>query len=87
MSVIVGDSRVLLREGGCVFGPRGIAHGFRIEGHTPARILLITTGGDFADFIAETSVSRNAPPSPPDMEKLIAAAGRHHIEILGPVPR
>jgi mannose-6-phosphate isomerase-like protein (cupin superfamily) len=87
MSVIVGDNRVSLGQGGYTFGPRGIAHGFRIEGDGPARILLITTGGDFADFIAETSVPRNAPPSPPDMEKLMAAAARHHLEILGPLPQ
>ncbi|WP_413991347.1 cupin domain-containing protein [Labrys okinawensis] len=87
MSVIVGDNTVSLGKGGYAFGPRGVAHGFRIEGTVPARILLITTGGDFADFIAETSVPRNAPPSPPDMEKLMAAAARHHLEILGPLPR
>src|SRR6218665_3558238 len=55
VTVIVGDSRVSLRAGDFAFGPRGIAHGFRIEGEAPARLLLMTTGSDFSDFIAETS--------------------------------
>jgi len=87
MTVIVGGNRISLGQGGYAFGPRGIAHGFRIDGTTPARILLFTTGGDFADFIAETSVARDTPPSPPDMGKLMAAAARHQLEILGPLPQ
>jgi quercetin dioxygenase-like cupin family protein len=88
MSVIVGDNdKVSIGQGGYAFGPRGVAHGFRIEGDRPARILAITSGGDFADFIAETSAPAGSPPSPPDMAKLVAAAARHQIEILGPMPR
>lgn len=86
MSVIVdGESRTLA-AGGFAFGPRGVPHGFRIEGTGSARILLMTSGGDFADFIAEASVDGNAPPSAPDMGALLAAAQRHNIDILGPLP-
>ncbi len=87
MSVILGGERRLLQAGDCAFGPRGIPHGFRIEGDGPARILLMTTGSDFADFIAETSVPTDAPPAAPDMALLMAAAERHNITILGPLPR
>lgn len=87
MSVIVGDDRVLLGPGDYGFGPRGVPHGFRIVGNVPARVLLMTTGPDFADFIAETSVSADAPPAPPDMAKLMAAAERHNLDILGPLPK
>jgi quercetin dioxygenase-like cupin family protein len=87
MSVILEDGRRLLQPGDFAFGPRNVPHGFRIEGDEPARILLMTTGSDFADFIAETSVPSDTPPAAPDMARLIAAAERHNIAILGPLPR
>ena len=86
MSVIVDGGRKLLKAGDFAFGPRGIPHGFRIVGEGPARILLMTTGSDFADFIAETSVSGDTPPAAPDMALLVAAAERHNIAILGSLP-
>src|SRR2546428_2861317 len=49
MTVIVGDTHVPVGKGDFGFGPRGVSHGFRIEGSTPARILLMTNGSDFAD--------------------------------------
>ena len=86
MTVILGDGRTRLHAGDFAFGPRNVPHGFRIDGNAPARILLMTTGSDFADFIAETSVSRDTPPAAPDMALLMAAAERHNIAILGPLP-
>lgn len=87
MLVILEGGRRLLEAGDFAFGPRNIPHGFRIEGGKPARILLMTTGSDFADFIAETSVPSDAPPAAPDMELLVASAERHNIAILGPLPQ
>lgn len=86
MSVITEGGSILLQAGDFAFGPRGIPHGFRIEGEGPARILLMTTGSDFADFIAETSVPADTPPAAPDMAFLMAAAERHNLAILGPLP-
>lgn len=86
MSVIVSGERTLLRAGDVAFGPRGIAHGFRIEGDQPARILLMTTGNDFSDFVADVSVPEGTPPAAPDMPALVASAERHNIAILGPLP-
>lgn len=87
MSVIIEGGGTLLQAGDFAFGPRGIPHGFRIEGEGPARILLMTTGSDFADFIAETSVPGDTPPAAPDMAFLAAAAERHNLAILGPLPK
>lgn len=87
MLVIVEGCRKLLQAGDFAFGPRGIPHGFRIEGKGPARVLLMTTGSDFADFIAETSAPSDTPPAAPDMALLVAAAERHNIAILGPLPQ
>jgi quercetin dioxygenase-like cupin family protein len=87
MLVIVDGGRKLLQAGDFAFGPRGVPHGFRIEGEGPARILLMTTGSDLADFIAETSVPGDTPPAAPDMAFLVAAAERHNLAILGPLPK
>ncbi|MCO5065217.1 MAG: cupin domain-containing protein [Rhizobiaceae bacterium] len=87
MSVIMEGSKSLLQAGDFAFGPRGIPHGFRIEGEGPAKILLMTTGSDFADFIAETSVPSHTPPVAPEIALLVAAAGRHNVTILGPLPQ
>lgn len=87
LSVIVEGRTLALGSGGYAFGPRGVPHGFRVEGDRPARLLLMTSGSDFADFIAEASVPADAPPAPPDMGALAAAAARHNLGILGPLPR
>ncbi len=79
-----GPSQVL-GPGGFVFLPRGIPHGFRTEGNAPSRSLLIATPGGFEGFVAEVSTPE-PPEGPPDMDALIATAGRYGIDILGPLP-
>lgn len=90
LEVIVGDSRVRLGAGQFAFGPRDVPHGFRITSKTPARLLVITVGGRFSDFVAENSepiLDGVAPePGAPDLSKLIASAKRYGQEILGPLP-
>lgn len=80
-----GGQSFVLGAGGFAFLPRGIAHGFRTEGETASRSLLLATPGGFVDFVAELS-SSTAPAGPPDMGALMAAAARYGIEILGPLP-
>jgi quercetin dioxygenase-like cupin family protein len=80
-----GGKTWVLGPGGFAFLPRGIAHGFRTEGDVPCRSLLLVTPGGFEDFVAELS-SVEPPAGPPDMEALMAAAKRHGLDILGPLP-
>jgi hypothetical protein len=51
---------------------------------------MITGDRDFAEFVREMSEPASGdtlpPPSEPDLEKVIASAARHGIEILGPMP-
>jgi mannose-6-phosphate isomerase-like protein (cupin superfamily) len=90
VSAIVGDTRVVLNPGDFAFGPRGVPHGYRVTGSGPARLLMMTGDRDFAEFVRELSepaASEDLPlPSEPDIEKILAAAGRHGIELLGPWP-
>jgi quercetin dioxygenase-like cupin family protein len=71
--------------GGFAFLPRGIPHGFRVEGSATARVVLLVTPGGFDGFVAE--LSEPAPPvGPPDMGKLMQTAARYAVDILGPLP-
>jgi steroid delta-isomerase-like uncharacterized protein len=69
-----------------VFGPREVPHGFKVVGDTPASMLLLCAPGGFEKFVLELSESLSSPMTPPDMAKLMAAAGRFGIDILGPLP-
>ena len=65
--------------GSFFFQPRGIPHGFRVEGDAPARILYMTFPAGLDQFVIEHGQLA------PDCESVTAAA-RHKIEILGPLP-
>jgi mannose-6-phosphate isomerase-like protein (cupin superfamily) len=89
VTVVVADRAVALGPGDYAFGPRGVPHGFRVDATQAARMLLMTTGGTFAEFILEMSEPADATsgePRDPDLPKLIAAAERYGISILGPMP-
>ena len=85
---MVGDARVVLKPGDFAFGPRGVPHGYRVAESGPARLLMMTGDRDFAEFVRELSEPAPSdtlpPPSEPDLERIVAAAARHGIEILGP---
>lgn len=80
-----GERTWVLGPGGFAFLPRGIPHGFRTEGETPSRSLLLATPAGLEEFVAELSAP--LPPSgPPDLGAVMAVAGRYGLEILGPLP-
>jgi mannose-6-phosphate isomerase-like protein (cupin superfamily) len=89
VTVMVADRSVTLSTGDFAFGPRGVPHGFRIEGTKPARLLLMQSGGTFAEFVREVSQPADAAVSAPteaDLQKLVAAAQNYGLSILGPMP-
>lgn len=69
-----------------VYGPREIAHGFKVIGNSPARMLLMCTPGGFEQFVLEQMTPIAEPPTPPDMAKLMMLAGKFGIDIHGPLP-
>lgn len=80
-----GDQSWVLGPGGFAFLPRGIPHGFRVEGDATARVLLMVTPGGFEGFVAELSTPE--PPSgPPDMAVVMETGARYSIDFLGPLP-
>ena len=69
-----------------VHGPREIPHGFEVIGARPARLLLLATPAGFEQFVLALRTPLDAAPEPPDMAAMMAAAARHAIDILGPLP-
>jgi len=69
-----------------VYGPREVPHGFKVVGDEPARMLLLCAPAGFEKFALELSAPVDAPPGPPDMATLMAAAARFNVDILGPLP-
>ena len=90
VTFICDGQELAARPGAYIFGPRGIPHGFRVEGSTPARMLFLASPSGFEQFVEEVGEPAKEltlpPPGPPDMEKLMILAEKHHIEILGPLP-
>ena len=70
-----------------VFGPRGLAHGFKVVGNSPARMLLLCSPGGFESFVMELGAPLADPIAPSDMVRLMATAERYGIEIHGPLPK
>ena len=74
--------------GSFVHVPAGVAHAFQVDSET-ARILNVTTAQHERFFRATSDVAqtRTLPPAaPPDMDRIMAAAREHGVEILGPPP-
>ncbi len=74
-----GSEQKAAVPGSYFYQPRGIPHGFRVEGNTPARILYLTFPARMDRFVIEQEqLAPNAEPG--------TAAARNQIEILGPLP-
>jgi len=83
MAFVCGGNWIRAKAGTYVFGPRTIAHGFKVLGHAPARMLLLCAPGGFEQFVVDMSETA---PAPPDMEKLMRVAATYRIDIHGPLP-
>jgi hypothetical protein len=73
-------------SGAFVYGPREIAHGFKVIGDRPARMLVLCTPAGFERFVMDQATPLAEPAPPPDMRRLEMLAERHGIEIHGPLP-
>ena len=83
MAFVCDGQWTIAGPGSFVFGPRGLAHGFKVLGDSPARMLLLCSPGGFEQFVVELS---EPAPAPPDMAKLVAVAAKYSIEVHGPLP-
>jgi mannose-6-phosphate isomerase-like protein (cupin superfamily) len=90
MTFYVGGEKIEAKPGTWVYGPREVPHGFRIEGFSPARMLLLNTPAGFERFpveVGEPAKELTLPPAEvPDMDRLMSVAAKYDIDILGPLP-
>jgi len=84
MAFVCDGTWTIAGPGTYVFGPRYLPHGFKVLGDAPARMLLLCTPGDFAQFVVEMS---EPTPAPPDLARLAALAAKYGIDLLGPLPQ
>ena len=90
MTFYVGEEKIEAGPGTWVYGPREVPHGFRIEGSSPARMLLLNTPAGFERFpveVGEPAKELALPPAEePNMERLLSISAKYDIDILGPLP-
>jgi mannose-6-phosphate isomerase-like protein (cupin superfamily) len=77
--------------GSFAFLPQGVTHTFKVEGATPARMLVITSPGGpfgfeyFVEEIGDPAPTLTIPPAgPPDEQRLLTLAEKYSIELLFP---
>ncbi len=85
------DDRIFAATAGTfLYSPKGQLHRFTNTTTTDAKMLVWVTPAGFEKFIAEVGkavngqVSRGAPLSPEDLEKILTAAPNYGIEIVPP---
>lgn len=61
MAFVCGGNWTLAGPGTYLFGPRNVAHGFKVVGNTPGRMLLLCAPGGFEQFVVELSEPVPAP--------------------------
>jgi len=74
-----GDEKMVAQTGSYFFQPRGVPHGFRVKGGTPARILYMTMPAGFDKFVIEHS-------KPTADFKSMVSEAHFRIEVLGSLP-
>lgn len=86
---VVAGAPARRTAGGSIFATRGIPHFFRNVGPGPGKMIITVTPAGLEDFFREFGRALDGPaaaPLPPDDEeirKLLAAAPKYGIEILG----
>jgi mannose-6-phosphate isomerase-like protein (cupin superfamily) len=89
ITVYAGEQETVVGPGAFLNAPRGVPHTFRVTSAEPARMLVTSAPARFDAFVRDVGepAARDELPvldGPPDVERLVAIAARHGIEILGP---
>ena len=87
IAFVCGGKWLTAGPGMFVYGPREIPHGFKVIGHSPARMLIMCTPAGFERFVLEQTTPIAEPPASPDIGKLMMLAAKYGIDIHGPLPQ
>ena len=79
-----GDETYVAGPGSFVFLPRDVVHNFRVSSDSPARMHLWIFPAGLEGFFKRMgqagTIDAPPPPSPPDVEKLLALGREYHVE-------
>jgi mannose-6-phosphate isomerase-like protein (cupin superfamily) len=83
--------KTVLRDGGCIYMPGSLPHGFRVSGEGAATMMIVSppegTFGAFVKEMGEPASSHELPvPSPPDFARLGAVSAKYGSTMVGPLP-
>jgi Cupin domain len=91
VTVTCGEQVWRATDGSFAFLPKRVAHTFKVEGSTPARMLVITSPGGpfgfeyFVKEVGDPAPTLTIPPArPPDEQRLRTLAEKYSIELLFP---
>lgn len=91
ISFVVDGKWRRLGPGGYIFLPRNLPHGFRVEGSTPARYLIVCSPAGFERFFFDASIPAAHLGLPEagdlDLPKLLELGKRHKVKLAGPLPQ
>ena len=89
LEVLAGEHTFTARAGSYVQIPQGTLHRFQNVGNRASRMLVLLTPAGFEDFLFEVGQPARPGESPPplgpeELERTIAAAPKHHLELRLP---
>jgi quercetin dioxygenase-like cupin family protein len=83
-----GEAAMTLGSGGAVYLPAGLPHALRVDSDQ-ARVITLSAPAGFADFVRAAAVRSDGDVPAAwefDVERIVAAAPQHDIDIVGPPP-
>ncbi len=90
-TLFCGDQTFRAGPGCCAILPRGLVHGYRVEGPGLSRHLTVALPAGFEAFVeavGKPAQRRELPPAEPlDLPRLKAEAAKRHMEVVGPPPK
>lgn len=90
ITVLRGDETIAASAGDVVRLPRGVPHAFRVDSDRARLVDVVTPAGheQFFRLAGEPTdgLSLGPPAGAPDMDRIVDAAARTDLEILGPPP-
>lgn len=89
MTLYTPDAEVVLGPGQFCNAVHGIPHTYRVTSAQPARWLVAASPAGFEAFVEAFGVPADEPSlpppgEPPAVDRLVAVAAEHGIDILGP---
>jgi quercetin dioxygenase-like cupin family protein len=83
VNILIGDQTIRGTAGSFVLIPRGTVHTFWNAGSTPAKVLVILSSAGLEQFFIEV-VGEEEIDTATFVERVIAAAPKYNLEIVGP---